>query len=114
MAKAGLANAARRHAVLDLSAKISAGERAVPEHAADQNVDRRWARIIPIVVIGYALLGFAIFMAAKHGFFDPGAASGKSDNLLLGPFNMLVIAPGSTERQHDGALAFFAIFSFML
>ena len=78
----------------------------------DRKFDRWWLWVVPIVVIGYFLISFAIVVATQHGVFDPGASRGNSTNPLLGPFNMLVI--WSSNRRGDGALLFFYLFSLAL
>jgi hypothetical protein len=106
----GLGQCIPQRGVLHLSAKIPRGDTALTEPAAEQQADRWMTRGL-VVVLGYLLLGAAIYFAAKHGYFDPGPRSGKSDNVLLGPFNILVIASGETNAH--GSFATFAMFSFL-
>jgi hypothetical protein len=65
------------------------------------------------ILIGYALISVAIWFATTHGVF-PGATSGKSDNIILGPLNFLVIASGLASTGRESDLGFFFILSFPL
>jgi hypothetical protein len=65
------------------------------------------------VVIGYALLSLAIWFAATHGLFDLHGSLGRAAKILLGPFNLLVIA-ADDSRAGRGLLPYFFFFSLPL
>jgi hypothetical protein len=91
------------------------------DRETEQQVSPKSSRVIPkrlwagsAILIGYALVSCAIWFATTHGVFDPGARNGKSDNIILGPFNFLVIESGLTSAGREGSLDFFFILSFPL
>jgi len=90
----------------------SAEDEELPERVPERQADRWWLWVPPTVVVGYALLSYVFVIATRHGIFDLGAHSGKSDNPFLGPFNLLVV--WSSDPRADGAMAFFFLFSIVL
>jgi hypothetical protein len=86
------------------------GEAALPEPTPDQRVDRGLTKGA-IIVLGYLLLALAIYVAAPYGILDPGPR-GRAAAVLLGPFNILVVASG--ESNPYGSLATFAVISLFL